>query len=88
MVVFAFLESTFLFWASRKSRAFTPRRAPLRRGFFVVSGEGGSKSAGTEKRARSRGAIVRLRHLLPLGASLTRLGVPRYGTMSAQDRPC
>ena len=38
-------------------------------------------------RTLNRGAIVRLRPFLPLGASLTRLGVP-YGTISVRDRSC
>jgi hypothetical protein len=61
----------------RKPSAHAAARPAAAR-LFVVSGAGASKSAGTENRARSRGAVVRLGPFLPLGASLTRLGVP-YG---------
>jgi len=70
----------------RKLSAHAAARPAAAR-LFVVSGAAASKCAGTEKRARNRGAIIRLRPYLPLGASLTRLGVP-YGTISARDRPC
>src|SRR3984893_7762481 len=52
-------------------------------------GGGMSRSAGsTRKRARNRCTIVMLSSFLPPRTSLTRLGVPRIGTMSARVRPC
>jgi hypothetical protein len=41
-------------------------------------------SAGTPKRARSRRTIAMLNSFLPASTSLTRLGMPRIGTMSAR----
>ena len=49
---------------------------------------GRSRSAGTWKRARSLCTIAMLSPFLPPRTSLTRLGVPRIGTMSARVRPC
>jgi hypothetical protein len=47
-----------------------------------------SKSAEILNRSRSLRTIVRLSSRLPLRTSLTRLGVPSTGTMSARERPC
>ena len=57
-----------------------------RRGAFP--GGGRRRSAGTRKRARSLCTIPMLSPLLPRETSLTRLGVPRMGTMSARVSPC
>ena len=54
----------------------------------AVFGGGMSRSAGTRKRARNRCTIVMLSPFLPDRISLTRLGVPRIGTMSARVSPC
>src|SRR5260221_13697006 len=51
-------------------------------------GGGRSRSAGTWKRARSLCTIAMLSPFLPRRTSLSRLGVPRIGTMSARVRPC
>ena len=47
-------------------------------------GGGRSTSADTRKRARSRCTIVMLSSFFPLRTSLTRLGVPRIGAISAR----
>ena len=47
-----------------------------------------SKSAGTRNRARNLCTIAMLSPFFPFRTSLTRLGVPKIGTMSARVRPC
>ena len=59
---------------------FVVRRACL--------GGGMSRSAGTRNRARKRCTMAMLNSFLPLKTSLTRLGVPRIGTISARLTPC
>ena len=55
---------------------------------FAGLGGGMRTSAGTRKRARNRCTIAMLSSFLPARTSLTRLGAPRIGTMSARVSPC
>src|SRR5713101_2800043 len=67
---------------SQAAARFVNRRAD------AFLGAGMRRSAGTRNRARSRCTIAMLSPFLPRRTSLTRLGVPRIGTMSARVTPC
>src|SRR5882724_862788 len=77
---------------------FRPRHAPntsyqaaarlVGREAGAFFGGGRSRSAGTWKRARNLCTIAMLSSFFPCSTSLTRLGVPRIGTMSARVRSC
>src|SRR5260370_33453972 len=54
----------------------------------VFFGGGSSRSAGIWKRARNLCTMAMLSPFFPCRTSLTRLGLPRIGTISARLRTC
>ena len=72
----------------RLSPLVRPQPASSRGGRQLRFGGGMRRSADTRKRARSLCTIAMLSPFLPPRTSLTRLGVPRIGTISARVSPC